>query len=280
MEKLRWSDQSVREMKARPMPMTARAEPMREQIRLPDGTPWFCPARADAMMIWREIFVNGSYREAACRVPPAGTIIDVGAHSGLATLYFSRFIDHARILAFEPAAQLYQCLVMNIRQHVTGAKAYKYALGSAQGTRVFTYYPSSPSQSGLYADADKDRRATMAYLANNGITGEDAGNLTSGIHIPQPELVYASTLSAVISERDLDAIDLLKIDVERAELDVLLGIADKDWPRIESVVMEAHDDGHQLDRCVALLKTRGYSVGVDQAPWLANSGLFNVTAKR
>jgi FkbM family methyltransferase len=262
------------------MSVTATAEPMREQIRLPDGTPWFCPARADAMMIWREIFINGSYRDAACLAPPAGTIIDVGAHSGLATLYFSRSIDHPLILAFEPAAQLYQCLVMNIRQHVTGAKAYKYALGSAQGTRVLTYYPSSPSQSGLYADADQDRSATMAYLANNGITGEYAEYLSGGIHVPQREMVYVSTLSAVISEQNLDKIDLLKIDVERAELDVLHGIADEDWPRIESVVMEVDDDGYRLDGCVALLKTRGYSTEVGQAPWLADSGLFNVTAKR
>lgn len=232
------------------------------------------------MMIWREIFVNGSYRDAVSRVPPAGTIIDVGAHSGLATLYFSRSIDHPRILAFEPAAQLYQCLTTNIGQHVSGAKAYKYALGSAQGVRTFTYYPNAPSQSGLYADADQDRTATIAYLANNGITGEDAEYLSSGMHIPQREMVYVSTLSAIISERDLDAVDLLKIDVERAELDVLHGIADADWPRIESVVMEVHDDGDQLDQCIALLKTRGYSIDVDQAPWLANSGLFNVTAKR
>jgi len=262
------------------MPITAAEGPMPEPLRLPDGTPWFCPVRSDAMMIWREIFVNGSYRDAACRVPPAGTVIDVGAHTGLATLYFSRVIDNSRILAFEPAAQLYQCLALNIGQHVSGAMTYRYALGSAQGDMTFTYYPNAPSQSGLYADAHRDRGETIAYLANNWITGEDAEFLSNGMHISQPETVHVSTLSAVISEQSLKAVDLLKIDVERAELDVLHGITNEDWPRIGSVVMEVHDDDDQLDRCVALLEERGYSVDVDQVPWLANSGLFNVTATR
>lgn len=271
-------DQSVREMTARPVTATATADP--SSIRLPDGTSWHCPARADAMMIWREIFVSGSYREVARRVPPGGTVVDVGAHTGLATLYFARTIGHARILSFEPAAQIYQCLTRNIAQHASGATAYKYAVGSTDGARTFTYYPNAPSQSGLYPDSDADRMATLAYLASNGVTGEQAEYLSSGMHEPQPETVQVTTLSAVIAERALDVVDLLKIDVERAELDVLDGIADQDWPRIRSVVMEVFDDGTQLVRCVALLKSRGYSIDVDQSPWLANSGLFNVTARR
>ena len=41
-----------------------------------------------------------------------------------------------------------------------------------------------------------------------------------------------TTVSALMAEHDLDCIDLLKIDVEGAELDVLRGIRPEDWPRI------------------------------------------------
>ena len=44
-----------------------------------------------------------------------------------------------------------------------------------------------------------------------------------------------TTVSALISEHSLERVDLLKIDVEGAELDVLRGIDQKDWPTIRQV---------------------------------------------
>ncbi len=41
-----------------------------------------------------------------------------------------------------------------------------------------------------------------------------------------------TTVSALMAEHNLERIDLLKIDVEGAELDVLRGIRPEDWPRI------------------------------------------------
>ncbi len=262
------------------MTTTATAGPTRELIELPDGTPWHCPVKADALMIWREIFDGGCYRDALAAVPIGGTIIDVGAHSGLASLYLSRAAPRARILAFEPAEALHQCLSLNLRRHVSGAKPYRCALGRMEGTAPFTYYPHSPCQSGLYADATKDRKASTHYLANNGIVGDAASYLLDGLHDPQAGRVYVTTMSAVMSERRLDTVDLLKIDVERAELDVLEGIADEDWSRISTIIMEVHEDDDHLKRCLALLAEHGYSADVDQAPWLVGSGLFNVTARR
>ena len=44
-----------------------------------------------------------------------------------------------------------------------------------------------------------------------------------------------TTVSALIGEHSLERVDLLKIDVEGAELDVLRGIDQKDWPTIRQV---------------------------------------------
>jgi FkbM family methyltransferase len=213
-------------------------------------------------------------------VPASGIIIDVGAHSGLATLYFSRFVDQPYILAFEPAPELYRCLRENVDRHVRNAETYSYALGKTNADLPFTYYPNAPSQSGIYADARRDDEATIAYLANIGIVGENADFLLSGMHTPELQQVHVSTLSTVIAREGLGRVDLLKIDAERAELDVLLGLDDHDWPRIRSVVMEVHDENGQLGQCAAVLRTRGFTVTVEQAPWLANSALFNVAAIR
>jgi hypothetical protein len=44
-----------------------------------------------------------------------------------------------------------------------------------------------------------------------------------------------------MKEAGLERIDLLKVDCEGAELEVLLGVEEADWPRIGSIVAEVHD---------------------------------------
>src|SRR5262249_18852079 len=77
----------------------------------------------------------------------------------------------------------------------------------------------------------------------------------------------------------------LKIDVERAEEDVLAGIEDKDWEKIEQIVMEAHDEdaGGKRGRVrviVEQLERRGYVVGMEEDEHLRGTGLYNLYARR
>ena len=58
------------------------------------------------------------------------------------------------------------------------------------------------------------------------------------------------TLSSVIHEHNVDSVDLLKIDCE-AELNVLQGISNEHWPRIQQVIAEVHDIDGRLDQVVA-----------------------------
>ncbi len=251
-----------------------------QRVRLPDGTSWHCPSRNDALMIWREIFDDRCYGDAVRGVARGETVLDVGAHCGLASLYVSRAVPDARILAFEPAQVLHRCLTRNLRDHVPGATAYRRAVGRTEGPVRFTYYPKAPCQSGMYAHAERDRDATRHYLENNEVVGEAAEYLLDGLHEPRVEHVYVTTLSAALAAYGVGEVALLKVDVERAELDVLEGIEDTDWPRIRTVVAEVHEDEGHLDRSLALFGAHGYSTEVDQASWLAGSGLHTVTARR
>jgi FkbM family methyltransferase len=232
------------------------------------------------MMIWREIFDDRSYRDAVDAAPSGATIFDVGAHTGLAALYFTRNINNPRIFSFEPASELYKCLNVNLDRHVRAARAIPLALGNKNTVSRFTYYPDAPSQSGLFADWAGDRQATVAYLVNQGATFDDAKFLSNEIHTPRGEVVTVATLSSVLADMDIGTVDLLKLDVERSEFAVLKGITDSDWPRIKSIVMEVHDDGGRLSKCVKLLERQSYALTVTQAPWLKDSELYNVFAVR
>ena len=56
---------------------------------------------------------------------------------------------------------------------------------------------------------------------------------------------------------------MLKIDVERCELEVLLGIQEGDWKKIRQIVVEVHNDC-LLDQITDLLKSKGYRIVVEK----------------
>jgi hypothetical protein len=65
-------------------------------------------------------------------------------------------------------------------------------------------------------------------------------------------------------------VDLLKIDVERAELDVLLGIDERDWPRIRQIVAEVHEDAY-AEAIEQMLIERDYRFAWERDPVLAGT---------
>jgi acyl carrier protein len=87
-------------------------------------------------------------------------------------------------------------------------------------------------------------------------------------------------LSDVIAECEVEWIDLLKIDVQKAELEVLNGIREEHWPGIGQITMEVHDLDGRLRRIVRLLEERGFRVTVEQDELLRGSVLYNLFAVR
>jgi hypothetical protein len=92
--------------------------------------------------------------------------------------------------------------------------------------------------------------------------------------------VPVTTLARVASDHGLDRIDLLKIDVEKAEMEVLAGVGEALWPRVDRVVMEVHDIDGRLASVIELLRDRGFVVFSDQDPRLTLTPCHTVYAHR
>ena len=89
------------------------------------------------------------------------------------------------------------------------------------------------------------------------------------------------TLSQILREQALQKINLLKVDVEKSELDVLLGIETADWQKIKQVFVEVHDLEGRIDQIQALLKYHGLAeMTVEQDSVLKGSNIFSVYAVR
>ena len=155
-----------------------------------------------------------------------------------------------------------------------------YGLSSRAETAPATYYPAADAMSGLHADPDRDRAATAVVMRNHGIAEAEIERELEGRYEPVALTCELKTLSAVIEEIGIDRIDLLKIDVERAEGEVLAGIGEPDWPRIAQVVAEVHDEGDRIAELERLLAGRGFATVVEQEDVMSGTDVHMMYATR
>jgi len=87
-----------------------------------------------------------------------------------------------------------------------------------------------------------------------------------------------TTLSRLITDEKIPCIDLLKIDAEKAEVDVLRGIANDDWKKIHCIVIEAHSRA-MADEASSLLRQQNFSVRCQLNASHARSEIFTLVAR-
>jgi len=211
----------------------------------------------------REIAGERSYERHGVRVDAGATVVDAGANVGVAAVYFAALCGAGRVHSLEPVAPLFELLERNVAG-LDACHTHNLGLSSHTGRAAITYYAGAGAMSGLYADPERDREFVRVALANEGLEAEQAERWLEGRHEPQRLDCELTTLSAFIATESIAVIDLLKIDVERSELDVLDGIAAEDWPRIRQVVVEVHDEGGRGEQVRGVLAERGFNVAIDQ----------------
>merc|ERR1712150_199128 len=72
--------------------------------------------------------------------------------------------------------------------------------------------------------------------------------------------VPMKTLEDCLKEEGLlgQTIHFLKVDVEGAELDVLLGLSDETWGHVQQLAVEVHDFDNRLEEIQQLLRDKGF----------------------
>jgi FkbM family methyltransferase len=269
-------------------------------VRLPNGMTVSCLQKHEVPFISMEV---QSYFARHIRLQPGDTVFDVGANIGLFSLAAHAHCErNVRVYAFEPVKPIFEVLETNVRSNVSGqqVKVFNFGLSDRAGEVPFAYYPHAPVLSTAYADKSADLQLVEDLVLKNLIHLDAAPLLMrclrwvpESLRAPivhrgleralQAETVFCQmqTLSQFIGQHNVETVDLLKIDVEKAELDVLRGIADKDWPKIRQLVVELHDISGRLATIRNLLQTQGMTeVAIEQPPTLKNSNIYTLFARR
>lgn len=226
-----------------------------------------------------EVVGERTYLRHGIGVREGDVVLDVGGNVGVAAAFFASECKAGLVHSFEPVPPLFRLLSENVR-HWDACDAHPYGLSGAPGRAEITFYPDAAAMSGLYADPDEDRARVRTYLINKGASAEFAEQEVQDRYRPVTLSCELRTISTVLREQRLQQVDLLKIDVEKAELDVLRGVKDDHWPRIKQVVVEVHGGQDRVAAISGLLTGHGFSVTAEQEPLWRNTGIHMLYARR
>jgi FkbM family methyltransferase len=163
------------------------------------------------LFILSEVFEHEYYRLPLARPPT--TVLDLGAHIGLAAVYFGRLFPDAAIACVEPVPDNLRLLRQNLALNAVHATVVPAAVDASDG-QVTIELQARDSEHKVVAAAAQSSRPTIA--------------------------VTSRSVSTLLRQLTWDRIGLLKIDIEGHE--TALFAADCHWlARVDAMCIECHD---------------------------------------
>lgn len=196
----------------------------------------------------------------------------------------------------------------------TDVVCHNVGLGDAEGTVPFSYNAQASATSGMFKKSavliPRSRRPTLwlAAVLDDGVVGgvlpRAVGVLPPLLRTPVLGLLIAvvltpvwivlgvfhlsgqlpsktfdakiTTLDNIVKTHNIDKIDLLKVDVEGAELMVMKSISKDAFSRIRQVVIEVHDIDDRTNVLTTMLRENGFDVKKSEGESLATQNLFRL----
>lgn len=263
------------------------------ELRLPNGKEVFCIQKREVLLMFDEI---QEYLKHGITLSANDVVFDVGANIGLFTLWLAeQFGCDLAIYAFEPIPAIFEVLSKNVQRHqLSNAHLFPFGLSKESQVLEFAYFPIAPIISTAFPNGWKDELGAamlhnldqmptlvrwLAFLpiSLRRVVIRQLFKFVSA----EPVECVVEPLSKIIRERGVQQIDLLKIDVEKSELDVLLGIADEDWPKIRQIVVEVHDVDDRVKVMEAMFRKSGFTrIVLEHGPVLTSSNIVSLYATR
>jgi len=167
---------------------------------------------ADNLVIW-EVNLLRQYDRKGFEIKETDTIVDIGAHIGIFSVWAAKFAKKGKVYSFEPFQENFQLLKHNIE------------LNNIKNIETFNL-----------AIAKKEGKMNLFISTNTG--GHSIYNLPG--HTKEIG-IQTITLDKIIDQKNIKNIDFLKMDCEGAEYDILFNCKDKTLSTIKKISMEYHN---------------------------------------
>lgn len=182
---------------------------------------------ASFVSMYQDIFINESYKFKTDKTNPL--IIDCGANIGLSVLYFKNLYPNSVIKAFEPDKKIFKVLESNCQN--------------------FNFKNVTLINKGVWTKEEE-----INFLSD----GADGGRIVLNNSEEYSNKVEMIRLRDLLEKKE--EIDLLKIDIEGAEIDVLNDCREN-LSNIKLLFVEYHsflNRKQELDEILKILKNAGF----------------------
>lgn len=186
------------------------------------------------------------------------TILDIGANTGIYSLLAKAISPHSTVFAFEPVSRVFEKLEYNNKINSFSIQCIEKAVSDYTGNAIIFDMPTEH----LYS-------VTVNQNLNDP-------------NVPVKEVsIKTITLDEFITEKRIEKIDLIKIDVERHESQVLKGFSKNLAKMKPSIIIEVLEEsiGKHIEDQLSGLGYIFYNIdeesGLTRVPHISKSSSYN-----
>jgi FkbM family methyltransferase len=191
------------------------------------------------VLTFQEVVKDEVYRGVRDQIRDCQTVVDLGANIGLASLYFANSFPACRVMAVEPNPTTYALLETNLSSLI--------ATGRCRVAKLAVW----SHEAALAADNNVEPDHYSAFATKEASKGSD--NNIEGV-----------TMETLLSQSGFSVVDLLKVDIEGAEVELFKGRVD--WlKRINAIAIEFHGDSRSVCKFDQLMSDYGFRIVQEEA---------------
>lgn len=179
--------------------------------------------------------LSNFYKKNKFKTDETIVIFDVGANKGQSIDFFCKMYKNIKIFAFEPNPKLFGKLIL---KYGNKNNIFLYNVGVSNINGQLELNETVTDETSTFEKLNYNSEYLQMKANVLGVKKEEIIN--------KKYLVDVITLSAFISERRINNIDILKIDTEGHELKCLQGLFNNNEINIKYIQLENHNDDMYL----------------------------------
>ena len=215
------------------------------------GTKMKIRVNSTDLMALINVWAVEEYSNEEFKINNNDTVIDIGGHIGLFSLYAAEKCKSGKIFTFEPVKENFNLLKENIEINNFKNIFPKNIAVSNNNSNITIFLNDDQSGHGMYKKTSKARN------------------------------IKSINLEEIFLENEITICNLLKIDAEGAEFEILENINKNMFENVENIIFEYHifekNSNDRLENIIKKLEMNGYKI--NKKPYSDEIGLIYAIKK-